>query len=92
MKRKKRVKKRKLDPKNLPKPLDFHGFDSTMVRLVPEINQLMEIQTVVPAHIFDEIADIVENFKGIEVDRKIGRIVSRGRKRKATNIFLDRER
>ena len=91
---KKTKRKRKLDPVKLPKPNDFRGFDHTLVRIVPKIDKLIEAQIVLPAHIFDDIADVLEkeSFKDVEIDRKVGRIVRRGKKNKATNIFMDRER
>ena len=86
-----KVGRRLLDPKKLPKPLDFRGFDGSLIRVVPEIDRLMEVQIRVPKHIFNDIANATNGFPDVEVDRKNGRIVRRGKKNKATNIFIDSE-
>jgi hypothetical protein len=62
-----------------------------MVRVVPEIDRLIEIQVRLPAHIWDDVYEATKAFKDIEVDMKNRRMVRRGRKNKATNIFLDSE-
>ena len=86
-----KVRGRLLDPKKLPKPQDFRGFDGSLIRVVPDIDRLMEVQIRVPSHIFNDIASATRNFPDIEIDRKNRRIVRRGKKNRATNIFIDGE-
>jgi hypothetical protein len=83
--------KRPNDPQKLPKPIDLRGFDHTLVRLVPDIDQLMEIQVSLPSHIFNDVLTVTKGWKDVEVDEKNRRIVRRGKKNPATNIFLDSE-
>jgi nucleotidyltransferase/DNA polymerase involved in DNA repair len=80
-----------LDPQELPVPIDFHGFDHTLVRLVPEIDQLIEVQVRLPSHVWEQIREETKGWSDVEVDQKNRRIVRRGRLNKATNIFLDSE-
>lgn len=82
-------RRKKFDPKALPDPMDFRGYDHTMVRVVPEIDRLIEIQVRLPAHIWDDVYEATKSFKDLEVDMNDRRMVRRGRKNKATNIFLD---
>jgi len=79
----------RLDPEKLPKPIDLRGYDHTLIRLVPEIDQLMELQIQVPAHIWDELREIIKGWTDVEVDEKNRRIVRRGRINAATNMFVD---
>jgi hypothetical protein len=79
------------DPEHLPKPIDLRGFNHSLVRIVPEIDQLIEVQLNLPGHIWDELVRITEGWKDVEVDKKAGRFVRRGKLNKATNLFLDRE-
>jgi len=78
------------DPQPLPKPRDFYGYDSTLVRVVPEIDQLIEVQLRLPPHIWSEIHGLVKDWSDIEIDETDGRIVRRAKLNKATNIFLDK--
>lgn len=87
-KRRKRRKKRKLDP-NPPKPIDIHGFDGSMVRIVPEVDGLIEVVIVLPKHQFDEVMHQVKDWKDVEIDDHGRRIIRRAQKNKATNIFID---
>lgn len=84
----KSYKKRKLDPVP-PDPIDIHGFDGSLVRLVPEVDQLIETVIVLPKHQFEEVKEKVKGWKDVEFEK--GRIIRRAKKNKATNIFIDSE-
>lgn len=81
---------RMFDPQHLPEPIDIHGYDGSLVRIVPEIDQLIEVQVKMPKHQYDRIADLTKDWEDVEIDAKEGRIVRRAKLNKATNIFIDR--
>jgi hypothetical protein len=85
---KKRTKKKKYDPD--PPPIDIKGKAGQLVRLVPEVEQLIEGRIELPPKKWNEVAAIVQDFEGIEIDFSEGRIIRRGRINKATNLFIDR--
>ena len=83
------------DPQEHVKPIDFHGYDGlNMVRLAPEIDQLIEVQVVLPQHQFDRLLDTLEEsgYDDVEVSDNNKLIVRRGSANAATNIFIERER
>jgi hypothetical protein len=81
----------KLDPQALPKPIDLRGYDHTLVRVVPEIDKLIELQVRLPRHIWNDLHDIAKDWPDVEIDEKARRIVRRGKKNAATNLFIDGE-
>lgn len=83
------TQKKKYDPK--VDPIDIKGNSGQLVRIVPEVDELIEGRIELSAKKWDEVAAIVQDFKGIEIDYSEGRIVRRGRINKATNLFIDRK-
>jgi hypothetical protein len=81
----------KLDPQALPKPIDLRGYDHTLVRVVPQIDRLIELQIKLPRHIWNDLHDIAKDWPDVEIDEKARRIVRRGKKNAATNLFIDGE-
>lgn len=77
-----------LDPKHNPKPIDISYYGG-MVRLVPSVDQLIEAQLSLPGRQWHQVCEVVKDFRDVE---RIGnwRIVRRGRKNAATNLFIDR--
>ncbi len=89
-----RTKKRKLDPKP-PKPIDIQGYTGDLVRLVPEIDMLIEVVITLPRSVFDDLEKRIKAYQEIgiynDVEMEKGRLIRRGQRNKATNIFIDRE-
>ena len=79
------------DPQPAPKPIDIEGYDGTTIRIVPEVDQLIEAVIRLPKHQYDRVVDEVKDWEDVEVDEKKGRIVRRAKLNKATNIFIDRD-
>ncbi|MEM3829076.1 MAG: hypothetical protein QXP36_07680 [Conexivisphaerales archaeon] len=74
---------------DLPEPLDFHiQAEDIVVRLVPEIDNLMEIALYLNSETYQKIKEILtkNNIKYEQIDKNY--IARRGRKQKATNIFI----
>lgn len=91
---------RKLDPRkytgrkrefDLPEPGDYELMpDNVLVRLVPSIDNLMEVAIYLPASQYDRLKSII-NESGIKIEVvNPGYLARRGRTYQATNIFLIR--
>ncbi len=82
-------KDKKIKRYDLPEPYDIHfNAEDIVLRLVPEIDNLVEIAVYIPDSIFKQIKERMDKL-GIKyelVDPKY--IARRGRKYKATNIFI----
>jgi len=68
----------------LPKPRDTFFPAQVQLRRVPEIDDLTEIAVHVPPHVFDQL----KREGGWHEEHGGFRLVRRGRKNKATNIFV----
>jgi len=93
-----------IDPDKAPEPIDIYGYDGTVVRIVPDVNHLLEFVITLPHHVWDEVFRILEDNgyldedqvdergnPGVEVDLDNRRLVRRGRVTTALNVFLDSE-
>lgn len=76
-------------PMDLPEPHDIHFIAGDIIlRLVPEIDNLFEIGIYIDKDTFDQIKEKLDEM-GINYDLvEDGYIARRGRKEKATNVFL----
>lgn len=105
-KRKAGQRRRPFDNGPLPKPIDIAGYDNlNMVRLVPDIDGLIEGSIVLPKHQFERILKLMEDRIGVEnkvtgeidiefeEDDETGkrRLIRRGQANSATNLFIDEE-
>ena len=79
------------EPAALPKPIDLRGYDHTLVRVVPEVDRLIEMQVKLPKHVWNDMAKLVKDWPDVEIDVENKRIVRRGKLNKATNLFIDGE-
>jgi hypothetical protein len=72
----------------LPTPIDFYA-QEVRVRIVANVDRLIDIQVSLPATVWDAIAEHVKNWPDVQSGND--RLVRRGRMNPATNIFLDRD-
>lgn len=89
-----KYERKKLDPKP-PKPIDIQGYTGDLVRLVPEIDMLIEVVITLPKTVFDDLEKRIKEYQKIgvynDVEFEKGRLIRRGQRNKATNIFIDCE-
>ncbi|MEM5784792.1 MAG: hypothetical protein QXF15_03590 [Candidatus Aenigmatarchaeota archaeon] len=74
---------------DLPEPKDYHiEAEDIVIRLVPEIDNLMEIALYLNSETYQKIKEILikNNIRYEQIDKNY--IARRGRKEKATNIFI----
>jgi hypothetical protein len=79
--------RRRLDPKEKPKPrdLEIKAVD-VLFRVVPEVDNLLEVAVYLNSAQFTRVKKHVMQVKNLELD--FGAVIRRGRKNKATNIFI----
>lgn len=84
-----RVKKKKSRKYDLPEPLDIHfEANDIVLRLVPEIDNLFELALYISPKDLAYLKDKMDSL-GIEYDKvSSGYLARRGRKQKATNVFI----
>ena len=70
----------------IPKPIDYEFRSDVILRIVPEVDRLIEIAVCAPYDVFKEVADIVADWP--DVERPSDKIIRRGRSNPATNIFI----
>lgn len=82
--------KRKYGYDPLPEPYDYWVSDDVMLRLVPEIDGLVEIAVYVPGDVLNRVKKVFKEHGYTDVEIGKDRVIRRGRVNKATNIFIMR--
>jgi hypothetical protein len=78
-------RRRKNDTKPKPRDLEIKSVD-ILFRVVPEVDNLLEVAVYLNAAQFARVKKHVVVLKNLELD--FGAVIRRGRKNKATNIFI----